>query len=165
MDNMTKISSHNEKDKFLNETNGKACNCRNNNNCPLDNQFLTNKIFYKTEVETNIGTNELSTRVYLGLSMTERKSRYNNHAMSFRNQTHTNDTKLSKYIWCIYSLKDKNKDFYIKWFIFKKFFSIEYCIKIVPTLPLGKASNMQFQIDRLILNKQLDIRSCVEVQT
>ena len=70
----------------------------------MDNKCLTNKIVYKAEVKTNDGINELSTEVYFGISETEVKSRYNNHTMSFRNQTQENDTKLSKYIW---SLKDE----------------------------------------------------------
>ena len=70
----------------------------------MDNKCLTNKIVYKAEVKTNDRINKLSTEVYFGISETEVKSRYNNHAMSFRNRTHENDTKLSKYIW---SLKDE----------------------------------------------------------
>ena len=70
----------------------------------MDNKCLTNKIVYKAEVKTSDGINELSTEVYFGISETEVTSRYNNHAMSFRNRTHENDTKLSKYIW---SLKDE----------------------------------------------------------
>ena len=119
MDNMTnKISIH--KKKIINsgnETNGKTCNCRNKSNCPLDNKCLINKIVYKAEIETNDGINELSTKVYFGISKTDFKSRYNKNKMSFRNQTHENDTELSKYIW---SLKDENKDFDIRWSIFKK---------------------------------------------
>ena len=119
MDNMTnKISSH--KKKIINsgnETNGKTCNCRNKSNCPLDNKCLINKIVYKAEIETNDGINELSNKVYFGISKTDFKSRYNKNKMSFRNQTHENDTELSKYIW---SLKDENKDFDIRWSIFKK---------------------------------------------
>ena len=113
-----KISSH--KKKIINsgnETNGKTCNCRNKSNCPLDNKCLINKIVYKAEIETNDGINELSTKVYFGISKTDFKSRYNKNKMSFRNQTHENDTELSKYIW---SLKDENKDFDIRWSIFKK---------------------------------------------
>ena len=35
-------------------------------------------------------------------------SNYNSHTMSFRNRTHENDSKRSKFIW---SLKDQNKEF------------------------------------------------------
>ena len=78
---------------------------------------LTDKIVYKAEFETNDGINELSTKVNFGISETELKLKYNNHTMSFRNRTHENDSKLSKFIW---SLKDENKKFDIKWSIFKK---------------------------------------------
>ena len=100
MDNMTNIiNSHNRKiTNPYNETNGKTCNCRNKNNCPLDKKCLTDKIAYKAEVETNDGFNDLSKKVYFGITEIEFKSRYNNHTVPFRNRTHKNDTALSKYI-------------------------------------------------------------------
>ena len=103
MDNMTNIiSSHNKKiTNSDNETNGKTSNCRNKSNCSLDSKCLTNKIVYKAEVETNNGINELSTKVYFGISETEFRSRYNNHSMPFRYQPHENDTELLKYIWSL----------------------------------------------------------------
>ena len=89
MNNMTNIiSSHNK--KVANSYNGKACNCRNESNCPLGKKCLTDKFFYKAEVETSDGINELSTKTYFGISDAEFKSRYNNHTMSFRNRTHEN---------------------------------------------------------------------------
>ena len=78
---------------------------------------LTGKIVYKAEVEINDGTNELSTKVNFGISETEFATKYNNHTISFRIQTHESDSKLSKFIW---SLKDQNKEFDITWSIFKK---------------------------------------------
>ena len=120
MDNMTNIIISNYNKEIINsgnEANGKTCNCRKKGHCPLGNKCLINKIVQKTEIETKNDINELSTKVYFGISETEFKSRYNNHTMSFRNQTHENDTELSKYIW---SLKDENKDFDIKWSILKK---------------------------------------------
>ena len=77
MDNVKNIiSSHNKKIiNSGNEANGKTCNCRNKSNCPLDNKYLTNKIVYKAEIETNNDTNKLSTKVYFGISETEFKSR------------------------------------------------------------------------------------------
>ena len=66
---------------------------------------MTNKIVYKADIETNNGINE-----------TEFMTKYNNHAMSFRNRTHKNDLKLSKFIW---TLKGQNKEIDIQWFIFK----------------------------------------------
>ena len=108
---------------------------------------LTDKIVYKAEIETSDGINELPTKVNFGISETEFTTNYKNHAMSFRNRTHKSDSKLSKIIW---SLKDQNKEFDIKWSIFKQ------------SLPLEKASNKQFQREREVT--QQVIRSCVEVQ-
>ena len=121
MDNVKNIiSGHNTRiTNSGNEANGKTCNCRNKSNCSLYKKCLINKIVYKAEIETDNDTNELFTKVYFCISETEFKSRYNNHTMSFRNQTHENDTELSKYIW---SLKDENKDIDIKWSILKKSF-------------------------------------------
>ena len=110
IDNITNIiSSHNKQiTNFQNEINGKTCNCKM--------LKLTEKIVYKTEVETNDGINELSTKVSFGISTTEFTPKYNNYTMSFRNWTQENDSELSKFIW---SLKDQNKEFDIKWSIFK----------------------------------------------
>ena len=132
----------------------KTCNCRDKSNCPLDNKCLTNKTVYKAEVETNDGINELSTKVYFGISETEFKSRYNNHTMSFRNRTHENDTELSK---CIWSLKDQNKDFDIKWSIFKK--SSEYSIvsKSCNLCLLEKLVICNFKEKDRLLNKRLNL--------
>ena len=72
------ISSHNKKIiNSGNEANGKTCDCRNKSNCPLDNECLINKIAYKAEIETNNDINELSTKVYFGISV-----------LAFRNRTH-----------------------------------------------------------------------------
>ena len=141
MDNVKNIiSSHSKKIiNSGNEENGKTCNCKNKSDCPLDNKCLINKIVYKAEIETNNDTNELSTKVYFGISETEFRPRYNNHTMSFKNQTHKNDTELLKYIW---SLKDENKDFDIKWSISKK----------------SSGYSIERQAD-MLLNKRLDLAS------
>ena len=99
------ISSHSRGiTNFYNKINGKICNFRNKSNCSLDNKCkkmlkLSNKIVYKAEVETNNGISELSTKVNFGIRETEFKFKYNSHTMSFRNCTHGNYSKLSKFIW------------------------------------------------------------------
>ena len=155
MDNMKNIiSSHNKKiANSDNETNGKTCNCRNKSNCPLDNKYVTNKIVCKAEVETNNGINESSTKVYFSISKTEFKSRYNNHTMSFRNRIHENDTKLLKYIW---SLKDQNKDFDIKWSILKKSSGYSILSKSCNLCLLEKLVICNFKEKDMLLNKLLD---------
>ena len=76
---------------------------------------MTDKIAYKAEFVTNDDINELPTKVNFGISKTEFTTKYDKHTMSFRNQTHESDSKLSKFVW---SLKDQNKEFDIKWSIF-----------------------------------------------
>ena len=78
---------------------------------------LTDKIAYKAEVKSNDGINELSTKANFGISETEFTTKCNNYAMLFRNQTHESDFKLSRFIW---SLKNQNKKFDIKWSILTK---------------------------------------------
>ena len=61
------------KKKVTNTYNVRNCKTyisRNKSNCPLDNKCLTDKIVYKADVETNNGINELSTKVYFGISVT-----------------------------------------------------------------------------------------------
>ena len=158
MGNMTNIiSNHNKKvTNSDNETNGKTCNCRNKSNCPFDNKCLTNKVVYKAEVETNDGINKLSTKVCFGISKTGFKCRYNKHTMSFRNRTHENDTELSKYIW---NLKDQNKDFDIKWSIFKKSFRYSIVLKSCNLCLLEKLVICNFKEEDRLLNKRLDLVS------
>ena len=158
MDNVKNIiSSHSKKIiNSGNEENGKTCNCKNKSDCPLDNKCLINKIVYKAEIETNNDTNELSTKVYFGISETEFKSRYNNHTMSFRNRTHENDTELSKYIW---SLKDENKDFDIKWSILKKSSGYSNIYKSCNLCLLEKLVICNFKEKNRSLNKRLGLLS------
>ena len=113
---------------------------------------LTDKIVYKAEVETNDGINELSTKVNFGISETEFTSKYNNHTMSFRNRTHENDLELSKFIW---SLKDQNKEFDIKWSIFKKSSRSKSCNLCL----LKKLVISNFKEKERLLNDWLDLVS------
>ena len=158
MDNVKNIISSRNKRiiNSRNEGNGKTCSCRNKSNCPLDRKCLINKIVYKAEIETNNDTNELSTKGYFGISKTEFKSRYNNQAMSLRNRTYKNDTKLPKYIW---SLKNENKDFAIKWSILKKFSGYSTISKSCNLCLLEKLVICSFKEKDRLLNKQLDLVS------
>ena len=69
MDNMKKIiNSHN---KYVaskkDQVNQNLCNCRNPDNCPLDNKCLTSKIVYSAEIITD--DHQLS-KFYLGICET-----------------------------------------------------------------------------------------------
>ena len=101
MDNMKKIiNSHN---KYVtskkDQVNQNLCNCRNPDNCPLDNKCLTFKIVYSAEIITD---DQQLSKFYLGICETEFKTRFNNH---------------KKYIW---ELKDKQTEYQIRWSIARK---------------------------------------------
>ena len=105
---------------------------------------IDQQIVYKVDIETNDG-----------ISQTGFTSKYNNHAMSFRNRAHENDLELSKFIW---SLKNQNEEFDIQWSIFKKSSKSKSCnLCLSKNLVISK-----FQRDGEVT--QLVIRSCVEVQ-
>ena len=104
------IKGHNK--KILNSGNKeqqRPCNCRIKNECPMNGDCLATNIIYKAEVTYD---NSIST--YYGQCEGEFKSRYNNHTKSFRHNKHRNDTALSKLIW---SLKDENKAYDLRWSI------------------------------------------------
>ena len=72
--------------------------------------FASN-IVYQATVTSNT-----TTETYVGLA-TNFKERYRNHTASFRNHKKKNENELSKYIW---TLKNANKPFSIKWRILRK---------------------------------------------
>ena len=113
---------------------------------------LIDKIFYKAEVETNDGISELSTKVNIGISETEFTTKYNNHTMSFRNQTNESDSKLSKLIW---SLKVQNKELDIKWSILKNSSrSKSWILGLLKKLVIS-----HFEEKERLLSKWLDLKS------
>ena len=88
-------------------TNKKDCNRRNTDNCPLGGKCLVECIVYEATVSTTTQIN-----IYYGSAEDDFKSRYNNHTLSFRSKEYKHRTELSKPIW---SLKDSNTEFSLKW--------------------------------------------------
>ena len=88
------LTSHNKKILAENEKQYE-CNCRNKNECSLENKCLTPRVIYEPDVIT------LNTfrKFYIGLTNTLFKERYNNHHRDFRNNIYEKNTELSKYIW------------------------------------------------------------------
>ena len=104
----TIISNHNKAQINKSDpTNDRNCNCRNSRTCPMDGKCNDQNIIYQAEVTT-----PTSSETYIGLCDTSFKLRYRNHVCSFRNERYKQATELSKYIW---SLKDKNIVYNIKW--------------------------------------------------
>ena len=77
----------------------------NNENLPTE----TNPTNQRRDMEQNV-------KIYIGASE-KFKERYRNHEKSFRHKIYSMETELSKYIW---TLKEKNINYSIKWKIKKK---------------------------------------------
>ena len=69
------ISSHN-KSVLRPIIQDHGCNCRQKNDCPMQNKFLTPNIVYEATVTNNVDTVE---KIYFGLCETSFKKRYSNH--------------------------------------------------------------------------------------
>ena len=111
------IANHNKSTLDKNhptETAPTNCNCRRNNTCPLDGQCLNSSIIYQATVTQHDNNQE---ETYIGLTDNTFKTRYNGHTNSFRHASKRNATTLSHHIW---SLKDKEKQYSIKWKILAK---------------------------------------------
>ena len=90
------LTSHNKKILAENEKQYE-CNCKNKNECPLQNKCLTPQVIYEADVTTL----RTSRKFYIGLSDAPFKERYNNHKRGFRNKRYKKSTELSKYIWSL----------------------------------------------------------------
>ena len=90
----------------------------------MQNLCLTPNIIYQTTVTNNT---DIAEKTYFGLCETSLKDRYCNHTRSFRLQSYSKDTEVSKYIW---ELKNENKIPFIKWRILTKVYAkprLNYC--------------------------------------
>ena len=56
------------------------------------------------------------TKLYIGMTEDEFKTRFNNHKLSFKHKKHSTKIALSKNIW---DLKENQHDYLIKWSILK----------------------------------------------
>ena len=108
------ISGHNK--KILNKIvpNKKTCNCKIQNDCPVQNKCLEKEVIYQASV-TRTDTGEIQT--YVGLTSNTFKARWANLKTSFNLTSHENETRLSTYIW---ELKRKNVNFELNWRILAK---------------------------------------------
>ena len=86
MNSMSKIINvHNSKiaNREYTENDQILCNCRNQNDCPLDRKCLSSKIVCSAEVTTEMPPPIPAGKIYLGICDTESKTRYGNHNKSF----------------------------------------------------------------------------------
>ena len=135
------------------QVNQNFCNCRNPDNCPLDNKCLTCKIVYSAEIITD---HQQLSKFYLGICETEFKTRFKNHKKSFRHQENEKDTELSKYIW---ELKDKHTEYQIRWSIARKSSGYNPVSKSCNLCLLEKLLLCNFSDKSRLINKRLDLVS------
>ena len=69
------------------------CNCKNENECPLDGKCLVKNIVYKAEIASQNGT----VKTYIGMTSNSFKERYRNHLKSFNHHQYSSETELSKH--------------------------------------------------------------------
>ena len=129
------------------------CNCRDKERCPLQNQCMTKDIVYKAEITTN---NSITTKYYIGMTANTFKERYRNHVKSFQHKKYANETELSKYIW---TLKNNNHNFTIKWSVLKHAFSYTGGSKRCNLCLEEKFSILNEKRKKDLLNKKSEIVS------
>ena len=122
------INSHNKKilenNKDEDHKRKKEC-CKRKDKCPLKEvkkSCATENIIYKAYVNTMD-----ETRTYVGLTSNSFKVRWYAHQDSFRKEERKNSTALSSYVW---SLKEKNQEYDIKWDIIKHIKKPKYGTKV-----------------------------------
>jgi hypothetical protein len=114
------ISGHNRKvlvtaeKQKLQDKDLRMCNCQKSRVCPIDGLCLSESVIYQALVTREDNGN---VEKYVGLTANTFKTRYSAHAHSFRTIGKRNETTLSQYIW---SLKDENVQFSLKWKIISK---------------------------------------------
>ena len=159
MNSMFKIiNAHNSKiaNREYTENDQILCNCRNRNDCPLDGKCLSSKIVYSAEVTTETSPPIQPRKVYVGICDTQFKTRYGNHEKSFRHRRYEKDMEFSKYIW---ELKDQNKNFEIKWSIYRKSCRYNQVAKSCNLCLMEKVLICNFKDKERLINKHVELVS------
>ena len=109
----TIVKQHNARIlKPTDANNNSNCNCRKKVHCPLNGPCLTPSIVYQANVTL---TNQIS-RIYIGMTEHDFKTRYRNHILSFNNRRYSGSSTLSKFVW---ELKESYTESSIEWSILK----------------------------------------------
>ena len=152
MPNIKNIIDGHNKHLSNNNNNSTAagCNCRIKDQCPLQGECLTKSIIYQASVTANNNT-----ETYVGLTEGTFKARYSNHKTSFNHASKRNSTELSKHIW---SLKDSNTNYNLKWKIIKQVEAYSNISKRCP-LCINEKYYILFKPELSSLNKRSEIIS------
>jgi len=119
MDNMESIIKQHNRNIMKKESEAqRQCDCRNEENCPLEGKCCTKNVVYSAVVKHTDRNRRIVSKTYIGLSEPEFKKRYRVHTHTFNNRITPNDTSLSKYVW---GLKDEGITQYsVKWSILSR---------------------------------------------
>ena len=130
----------------------KPCNCRKNDNCPLQGECRCQGVIYKATVtEEKKETKE----TYTGITANEFKLRYAQHNASLRHSSKRSETTLSKHCW---ALKDKGEKFNVTWNILQKSKAYEPGSKRCP-LCLGEKYYILYNRNGASLNDRSEVSS------
>ena len=89
------LNSSRHIDDTADNTNTKACNCRQKNICPLKGKCLQSSLIYQATVTRKDNS---TNQTYIGPTENDFKTRYRNHTASVRHTKHRHSTELSKRI-------------------------------------------------------------------
>ena len=89
------LNSSRHIDDTADNTNTKACNCRQKNICPLNGKCLQSSLIYQATVTRKDNS---TNQTYIGPTENDFKTRYRNHTASVRHTKHRHSTELSKRI-------------------------------------------------------------------
>ena len=111
------ISNHNKtvlESTKVKESQGKTCNCRDKQSCPLKGRCLQREVVYKATVEQKPSKTQ---DTYIGITENEFKTRYNQHTSSFRLHHKKSATTLSEFIW---KLKESKTEYHLSWAVIER---------------------------------------------
>ena len=129
--NMSSILTNHNKRILAENEKQYECNCRNKDEHPLENKYLTPRVIHESPyyhyLQTIFISLNTSRKFYIGLCDTPFKERYNNHKHDFRTKCYEKSTEFSKYIW---SLEKSGIEFTMRWKILshvKEMTKLGYC--------------------------------------
>ena len=153
-DNMrTIINRHNAKITNPRSQPLLKCNCRKKDECPLNGECRKTSVIYKCDVSAP----NLPSKVYIGLTEKDFKTRWNAHKLSFNNRKYKNSTTLSTHVW---ELKEThNVAPTLKWSIMKHARSYSINTRSCALCLQEKYEILNYPIKRNLLNKRSELIS------
>ena len=155
IDNMRNIISifnrHNAKITKPRSQPSLKCNCREKDECPLNGKCRQSSVIYKYDVSAP----NLPTKVYIGLTEKDFKTRWNSHKLSFNNKKYKNSTALSTHVWELKETHDVVP--ILKWSIVKHARSYSINARSCALCLQEKYEILNYPIKCSLLNKRSEL--------